>query len=113
MASERTRKRFESFLSHSLLLLFSIPIIIFASDCKSNRVLFRSQQPEGLSYKSYDPYTLFVVEGPVQWRDLSLGRTAEIQVNKGDINGYGHFVEIDITQGNALSEVVWARRALQ
>jgi len=58
----------------------------------SNRVIKQWHQPKELDYKSFDPYTLSVVEGAIDWNNLDLRGRHYLFIGRGtDAPSYGHY----------------------
>jgi len=67
----------------------------------SNRVIHQWSQPTSVDYESYDPYSLSVLEGSLDWRfPLELPRRYVIFVGRGnDAPAYGHFCDFTFHPG--------------
>jgi len=61
----------------------------------TRQVVWQSCQPDTISYDSYDPYCLAVVEGDVNWTfmPLTVMRHHFLFVGRGTEIGYGHYVD--------------------
>lgn len=65
----------------------------------TNRVLHRWDQPEGVKYGSFEPYSLYIAEGPKKWHILGWSkRRYEIRIvpTGADPNDHGHVFECDL-----------------
>ena len=78
--------------------------------------VFEAPQPATVNYRSFDPYKLVVLEGPVKWTDLAFPHRYELFVGKAADTGaaYGHRVDFSFHPGNEAieahiqhSRVVW------
>ncbi|MFT5130727.1 MAG: hypothetical protein ACI8W8_004358 [Rhodothermales bacterium] len=76
-------------------------MVLCLSDRPSKQELYRSEQPEELTYGSFDPYLLTVVEGSIQWTTLGWPRSSIIKVTRSKDDAYGHIIETSLHAGNA------------
>ena len=74
--------------------------VLSISDKLGGKELYRSEQPEGVDYGSFDPYQLTIVEGSVQWDALGWPRSSILSITRSEDSSYGHFIEIDFPGAN-------------
>ena len=87
---------------------------------KSNRVISQWHQPQEVDYKSFDPYSFSVIEGAIDWKDLSFPRRHCLFIGRGtDAPSYGHYFDYtfhpgseDIDEYIGRSSVEWSANGL-
>ena len=73
---------------------FASLISTWITNWPSNRVIKQWHQPKDIQYQSFDPYTLSVIEGSINWNDIRLPRHYQLFIGKGDeAPDYGHYIE--------------------
>jgi hypothetical protein len=90
-----------AFLAVAFLLAVPLSLALtFLLNLRSNRVVQQWPQTEGVKYGSYDPYTLSVVEGSIEWTNLEFPRRHYLFVGRGtDAPAYGHYVDYSFHAG--------------
>jgi hypothetical protein len=60
----------------------------------TDRVLWQECQPEDVSYESFDPYCIAIVEGDVNWQFITFTvmRHFYVFVGRGQEISYGHYI---------------------
>jgi hypothetical protein len=66
----------------------------------TGRVIHRWDQPAGINFGSFDPYTVYVLEGSRQWhvlKDGTTGRRYQVLIARSEPEapGYGHGFEYE------------------
>ncbi len=83
--------------------LFWVPIaflIAWVINRPSDRIVQQWRQPKDIDYRSFDPYTLSVIEGAVDWYKLPFARRHYLFVGRGsDAPDYGHYLDYRFTRG--------------
>ncbi len=87
-------------------LLFALPLACLFTvllNWPTHHAVFESVQPDTVSYQSFDPYKLVVIEGPMAWTTIPWSRQYHVFVGKaGDDNqAYGHRTSISFHPINA------------
>ncbi|WP_040887551.1 hypothetical protein [Zavarzinella formosa] len=100
--SERSGNR-RRILFVVLAMIISLPISCVTTivlNLKSNRVVRQWNQPAEISYKSFDPYSLSVIEGSVDWANLSFPRRHQLVIAVGPGHPtYGHMIDYSFNSG--------------
>lgn len=86
----------------------------------SNRVIKQWHQPKDVDYQSYDPYTLSVVEGEIEWYLFGFKRRHYLFIGRGsEAPAYGHYLDYTFHPGSGdidahigRSTVQWAPEGL-
>jgi hypothetical protein len=70
-------------------------VAIWYLNSRTDRIIQQWHQPKEIEYKSFDPYTLSVVEGALDWsRLLSLPHRHYLFIGRGtDAPSYGHYLD--------------------
>ena len=92
------RQRLTSLLLGVLKALpVAVLLVLLLNGCWSGgpQPVFEATQPATVNYRSFDPYQLAVLEGPVKWTDLAFPHRYEVFVGKAADKGasYGHRVD--------------------
>jgi hypothetical protein len=66
----------------------------------SNRILKQWHQPKEIDYKSFDPYTVSVIEGAINWGILGTSRRHYLFIGRGtEAPSYGHYLDYTFHSG--------------
>ena len=69
-------------------------------NARSDRIVKQWHQPKDIDYKSFDPYTLSIIEGAIDWNNLSLPRRHYMYVGRGtEAPSYGHYLDYSFHAG--------------
>jgi len=90
----KNRKLLIALLTVLLLVPYTLVVLIL-SDMPGGQVLFDSQQPPNVSYGSFDPYEIKIINGPIQWDVFGWPRSAIIKITPKGAE-YGHYITTDI-----------------
>lgn len=96
----------------AFLVIYTFAVLFFSRQ-SSRKVLYRSDQPKGIHYQSYDPYVLRILDGPAQWNSLGSPHSQIVSVTKEGDEDYGHFIELDITGGHTVRKTVWSADGIE
>ena len=104
----------------STLSVFLSFVVTIVMNAPSHRVIKQWHQPKEVDYKSHDPYTVSVIEGAIDWNNLSFPRRHYLFIGRGaDAPSYGvyldhtfqaGFEEVDVYIGQ--STVEWTPEGL-
>lgn len=115
-------KRVARVLTFLSLLVLAVGLLLFLANKPSNRVIWQSCQPDEVSYNSFDPYCLSVVEGSIDWTTFPFGtqRRYFLFVGRGkEAPAYGVYIDFsfpsagrDADEFIRASKVEWDERGL-
>jgi hypothetical protein len=102
-AKDRSMTKMRWLLALLLVAIFAVVVSCVATwflNSRSDRVIKQWHQPKEVEYKSFDPYTLSVIEGAIDWNNLSFPRRHYLFIGRGtESPSYGHYLDYTFHAG--------------
>ncbi|AIE83428.1 hypothetical protein [Fimbriimonas ginsengisoli] len=106
------KRFFRAAFGLGILALYTL-VVLSLSAMSSGKVLYRSPQPAGVNYGSYDPYELTIVEGPIKWNWVGWPRSSEIWVAPGGGHDYGYSAVFDAGGSVSVDKTTWSTEGIE
>ncbi len=113
--SNRSKIVLTSLIAALIAVMVSLAVLV-AWSRPTNVVQWQWCQPDDISYDSYDPYCLSVVEGDINWTfmPLTVMRHYYVFVGRGtQVPSYGHYADYTPTFGAAEARDYLSRASVE
>lgn len=92
-----------------LALVLAVPmacLLSFILQLGSHRIIAQWSQPPEISYQSFDPYTLSVVENSRKWNTIGWPHRYQLFIGRGMEIEYGHYLDHSFPEDGDINDYI-------